>query len=433
MSLINAEDFSSENEFSKVAIIGLGYVGLPLAILFIKKGFKVIGIDTDSNKIKSLYENRSYLTDLSDEEIKLLMTSGNFEPTKQFERIKEVNAIILCVPTPLRDHVYPDLSYLQSAVKELSPYIANGALIILESSTYPGTTEEVLMPMLEKEGRKVGKDFYLGFSPERIDPGNKDFKLENIPKVISGVTNICKKKIHHLYSKVFETLVPVSSPKAAELTKLLENSQRFINISFMNEMVKVSHAFGIDIWEVIDAANTKPYGFTAFYPGPGIGGHCIPVDPLYLTWKAKQYNIDTKFIKLSKEINDNTPNYVIDRIIQLIEEKQSLNNSRVLLVGMTYKKDINDMRESSSIAIFEGLISMGINVSYHDPYIPDLSIMEKKFYSVNLSKELLEQSDCVAILADHTDLPYDLIIKHAPLIFDTRNKIKDIYPHIKRL
>ncbi len=416
----------------KVGIIGLGYVGLPLALLFVSKGLQVIGIDIDASKIQNLKQGKSYLTDLTDDDVGELMKSGGFEPTDQFERVKDVSTVILCVPTPLRDHAYPDLSYVQAVTHAIAPHILHNQLIVLESSTFPGTTEEVLLPILERNGKQVGQDFYLGYSPERIDPGNKYYTLDQIPKVVSGVTPACLNKIQEVYGKVFVKLVPVSSPRTAEMTKLLENSQRFINISFMNEICEICNQMGINVWEVIDAATTKPYGFTPYYPGPGVGGHCIPVDPLYLQWKAKQYQIDSRFILLAKNVNDKMPQYIIKRISKLLPEDKPLAESRILLVGVAYKKDVNDMRESTAVQIFELLHEIGAMVKYHDPYIPTMSVGTMTHYSVELTPQCLSEQDCVVILADHSVLPNDLILSHSARIFDTRNSLP-AFPHVEKL
>ncbi|MEJ8546237.1 nucleotide sugar dehydrogenase [Brevibacillus borstelensis] len=403
-----------------VAIIGLGYVGLPLAMLFASKRVSVIGIDVDTKKVEMLHSGKSYLTDIHDCEVVSLFDTGCFTATDDFSQIRFAEAIILCVPTPLRDHSYPDLSYVQAAAKSLVPYLQNGHLVVLESSTFPGTTEEVLLPIFSWNGLKVGKDFYLGYSPERIDPGNKQFSLGDIPKVISGITPDCLEKVKEVYRFAFRQLVCVTTPKTAEMTKLLENCQRFVNISFMNEFAIICAEMGIDVWEVIEAAKTKPYGFTAYYPGPGIGGHCIPVDPLYLQWKAKQYDLEARFIQLSKVINDQMPDYIINRIIKALGTNQPITQQRILLLGLTYKKDVNDTRESTALAIYEKLDSLELNVCYHDPLVPQVKVNGRETKSVELFPESLSAFDCVVLLTDHTGLPYEMIGKHARLLFDTR-------------
>ncbi|KGT72708.1 UDP-N-acetyl-D-glucosamine dehydrogenase, partial [Bradyrhizobium japonicum] len=378
-------------------------------------------------------KGKSYLTDVTDEEIKYLMDSGKFSPTIHFLEITDVDAVILCVPTPLRDHAYPDLSYIQTAARAIAPFLKHGKLVVLESSTFPGTTEEVMLPILSTNGLIVGIDYYLSYSPERIDPGNKSFTLGQIPKVVSGVTAACLDKVKQVYGQIFDSLVPVTSPRAAEMTKLLENSQRFINISFINEITMICTQMGIDVWEVIEAANTKPYGFTAYYPGPGIGGHCIPVDPLYLEWKAKQYDLSAKFIQLAKVINDQMPGYIVERIGKHLPNQQKMHESSILLIGITYKKDVNDVRESTPVMIFEKLLDMEAKVEFHDPFIPALTIKDRQYTSVSLTPKKLQTYHCVVILTDHTGLPYDIIVENAPLVFDSRNSIKKSYPHVIRL
>jgi len=409
-----------ENTTPVVAIIGLGYVGLPLAMLFASKRVSVIGIDVDTEKIEMLHSGKSYLTDIHDREVAALFDTGCFSATDDFSKIRSAEAIILCMPTPLRDHSYPDLSYVQAAANSLVPHLHDGHLVVLESSTFPGTTEEVLLPIFSRSGLQVGKDFYLGYSPERIDPGNKQYSLEDIPKVISGISPNCLQKVKEVYGLAFRHLISVTTPKAAEMTKLLENCQRFVNISFMNEFAMICAEMGIDVWEVIEAAKTKPYGFTAYYPGPGIGGHCIPVDPLYLQWKAKQYDMETRFIHLSKVINDQMPDYIISRIIKAMGNKKPVTQQRILLLGLTYKKDVNDTRESPALAIYEKLDSMELSVCYHDPLVPQVKVNGREAKSVELSPESLSAFDCVVLLTDHTGLPYEMIGKHARLLFDTR-------------
>lgn len=422
----------AENE-TKVAIVGLGYVGLPLAMLFVAKGVWVRGIDIDRKKIELLLQGISYLTDITDEAVQQLVHSGRFAPTSHYDAVSDVDAVILCVPTPLRDHAYPDLSYIQAAAAAIVPYLKPGQLIVLESSTYPGTTEEVLRPILEQGARQAGVDFYLGYSPERIDPGNKDVPLESIPKVVSGLTEKCLQKLTLLYGQVFDHLVPVTSPRAAEMTKLLENCQRFVNISFINEIAMICEKMGIDVWEVIEAAKTKPYGFTPYYPGPGIGGHCIPVDPLYLQWKAKQYEVETKFIELATLINNQMQDYIIERIAKHLPAGKTLVDSRLLLIGITYKRDVNDVRESTPLGIFRKLLAMGANVSYHDPLVAQIVHEGQVYKSVHLTRETLKQADCVVLLTDHSQLPYELLVAYAPLVFDTRGAIKQLHPHVVRL
>lgn len=412
------------NQFQKIGVIGLGYVGLPLALLLIEKGFEVIGIDTDQRKVRLLEKGRSYLTDIQDSDIQKAMATQGLIVTGDYEAVRSVDAIIICVPTPLTSHQTPDLSYLQSVGQELSFRIQTGQLIVLESSTYPGTTREVLLPLLENNGLKVGKDFFLAYSPERIDPGNKSFPVYKIPKVLSGVTQECMAKSKQLYESIFDQVVPVSTPEAAEITKLMENCYRFINISFINELTMICEAMNIDIWEVIQAAETKPYGFNAFYPGPGVGGHCIPVDPHYLLWKAKHYGITSDFIELSERINQKMPRYIVDRIKNIVR-KENFQEANILIYGITYKRDVNDVRESPALEIVKILKKEGVKISYHDPFVSSITIGDKTLQSVEMSENSIKESDCIVILTDHSEVPIELILEHAKVVFDTRNVTKD--------
>ncbi|MET3506871.1 nucleotide sugar dehydrogenase [Halalkalibacter oceani] len=416
---------------TKIAIIGLGYVGLPLAMLFASKDYPVIGIDIDQSKVEKIKSGKSYLSDLSDQEVEAFMKTGRVDVTSDFSRAKEAEAILLCVPTPLREHKYPDLSYLQTAISTLLPHLQKGQLLVLESSTFPGTTEEVMLEMVEKAGFAVGEDLFIGYSPERIDPGNHMYTLGQIPKVVSGVTDKCLKKVTSIYGAAFETLVPVSSPKVAEMTKILENAQRLINISFMNEMAQICHGLDIDIWEVIQAASTKPYGFTPYYPGPGIGGHCIPVDPLYLKWKANNANMPTTFIDLAKDVNDAQPRYIMKRIEELIGEPAE--EKSVLLIGMTYKRDVNDIRESMSVPVMAHVIGKGYQADYYDPYVEEIEINQQMYQSIALEQKVIESYNCVVILTDHSQIDYTALKAHAKLILDTRNRISDHSKNVIRL
>ncbi|WP_243521147.1 nucleotide sugar dehydrogenase [Bacillus pseudomycoides] len=407
----------------KIGVIGLGYVGLPLALLFAQKGFQVFGIDLDKNKVKSLSKGISYIPDIQDKFINQMITEGFFQVSNNYSEIKNFDAIIICVPTPLSADKTPDLSYLQTAGKELIPLLKKGQLIILESSTYPGTTREVLQPILEKSGLIVGKDLYLAYSPERVDPGNSHFPLENIPKVVSGVTDSCSKYIYDLYCQVFKKVITVSSTEVAEMTKILENSFRFINISFINEFAILCDILNIDVWEVIHAAKTKPFGYTPFFPGPGIGGHCIPVDPLYLQWKAKQNGFDTQFIDLSNQINQSIPHYIVNQVQKLVEDRETPS---ILIYGVTYKKDIDDSRESSAYSIIGSLKKLGNTVYYHDPYVNEININGEKMVSVPLTDQLYQKIDCIVILVDHTQIPIQEILEKAKIIYDTRNVTKGL-------
>lgn len=440
------------NKTAVVGIIGLGYVGLPLGLEFAHKGFNVIGFDVDEKKIPVLNSGRSYIKHIKEDRIKHAIEIKKFEATSDFSRLPDCDAVIICVPTPLDEHREPDMTYIVNSGKSVAQYLRKGQLVVLESSTYPGTTEEVLLPMFEKIGGrlsvvggelengttndkqqttyKVGKDFYLAFSPEREDPNNPDFNTATIPKVIGGVTPKCLEAAKALYDNVIVKTVPVSSPKAAEATKLLENIYRSINIALVNELKMVFDRMDIDVWEVIEAAKTKPFGFHAFYPGPGLGGHCIPIDPFYLTWKAKEFDMNTRFIELAGEINTFMPYYVVERTIEALNSfKKSINGSRILILGASYKKDIDDMRESPTLKLIEILRDKGAEVDYNDPYVPKLPATRKYKYdmsSVELTTENLAKYDVVLLSTDHTYYNDNskFIIQNSKLIVDTRNAFK---------
>jgi UDP-N-acetyl-D-glucosamine dehydrogenase len=405
----------------RIAIVGLGYVGLPLANLFARKGNYVTGIDRSQVKINQLAKFKSYLTDMSDSDVKELMTNNNFHVVSDFKAISAADAVFICVSTPLDENARPDLSFVIHAVNDILPNLRSGQLIVLESSTYPGTTEEVLKPLLESHGLRVGVDVFLAYSPERIDPGST-WRLEDIPKIIGGFSKECSRLAAETYQSAFSNIVIVSSPRAAEMTKLVENSYRFINISFINSLLKVCDRMGINLWEVCEAAGTKPFGFAKFYPGPGVGGHCIPVDPLYLSWKAEQYNFPLPFIDLSHQINSDMPNYIVNRIQAML--KGELSSRSVLIVGVTYKKNVNDLRESTAMPIIRKLIQSGVKVNYHDPYIEHFQLDGMEFESVELTKEQLNGQDCVVLHTDHDCLPYEILILDSPLLLDTRNATK---------
>lgn len=410
------------NKKAKIAVIGLGYVGLPLAVEFANVGYPVIGVEQNPNRMKKINKGENYISDVSDREVKKLVRSGNLKAVGDFAQLADVDIALICVPTPLDKNHQPDISYIRSVTKQLAKVIHVGQLIILESTTYPGTTEEVVMPMLEASGLKVGKDIHLAFSPERVDPGNKKYSTKNITKVVGGVTPQCTKIASLLYSQIIKKIHTVSSPRVAEMEKLLENVFRSVNIALVNELAILCKKMKIDIWEVIDAAKTKPYGFMPFYPGPGIGGHCIPLDPFYLSWKAKEYGLATKFIELAGEINDNMPEYIV-RLVQdgLNQERKSLKDAKILLLGAAYKKDIDDIRESPSLKIIETLLEKGARVEYHDPYVPSLRINGKEINGVKYSCEKLKKSDCVVIATAHSVYDYPGIVKNSRLIVDTRN------------
>ncbi|QMV40776.1 nucleotide sugar dehydrogenase [Cohnella cholangitidis] len=405
-----------------IGIIGLGYVGLPLALTFIQKGHRVIGVDLDERKIRALHESKSYLPDVSNEAIRKSLADNKLLATSDYSQLTAAEALILCVPTPLTINHTPDLSYLLQVGSRLSKQLARNQLIVLESSTYPGTTREILLPLLEKSGLKVGEDYYLAYSPERINPGNSSFLFEDIPKVISGLTERCSERIFELYSTVFSRVVPLSTPEAAELTKLLENTYRFVNISFINEFAMICDKLNIDVWEVIEAAKTKPYGFSAFYPGPGIGGHCIPVDPLYLQWSANLRGTNSAFIDYSHAVNLAMPKYIVDRVKECLEE--SLTGKSILVIGVAYKRNINDVRESSSLSLMELLVQEGAILSYHDPYVPEVKVYGNVMKSQQLDERKLADADCVVIATDHSQLPLQSILDHATLVYDTRNSTR---------
>lgn len=417
------------NKDFSIAVVGMGYVGLPLAVAFAKRGFKVIGIDTLEKKVELLNQGKSYVPDVEGEIIEDLRDKGKLEATQEFAVLRDVDGIMICVPTPLSKTRDPDLKYVVSAVKEVKKYLRKGQLVSLESTTYPGTTEELVKPLLEESGLLEGTDFFLAFSPERIDPGNRVYTFENTPKVVGGVTPRSTEIIAFLYNQVLEKVVPVSSAKVAEMAKLLENTFRSVNIALANEMSIMCNILGVDVWEVIEAAGTKPFGFMKFYPGPGIGGHCIPIDPLYLSWKLKTLNYNARFIQLASEINTNMPRYVVERIADVLnEEAKSIKGSRILILGISYKKDVADTRESPAFDIIELLEAKGAQVSYHDPFVGEAYINGKKRKSVELTDKLLKNIDCAVITTDHTQLDYRRIFKLAPLVLDTKNVAAAIPP-----
>jgi len=412
-----------------VGIIGMGYVGLPLGLAFAAKKINVLGFDLDEKKISLLSRGKGYLKHIGDNKIKKAVDSGFLKATSDFSRLGEADAILICVPTPLNEHREPDMSFVENTAKTIAKYLRKDQLVVLESTTYPGTTDELLLPLFEnasgKQKFKVGKDFYLAFSPEREDPNNPDFTTAEIPKVIGGITPMCSKVAKALYDLVIIKTVPVSSARAAEATKLLENIFRSVNIALVNELKMVFDRMNIDIWEVIAAASTKPFGFKPFYPGPGLGGHCIPIDPFYLTWKAREFEINTKFIELAGEINTFQPYYVVERSVVVLNKfKQALNGAKVLILGAAYKKDIDDMRESPSLKLIEIYREKGADVSYYDPLVPILPKTRKYKYdmkSVNLTAEKIRSYDLLVLSTDHSIFDYKLIAGKAKLIVDSRN------------
>ncbi len=408
---------------ARLGVIGLGYVGLPLAVEFAKEGFSVTGFDLDMNRIEGVTRGRSYIPDVPNDDLIHLTRTKRLSASTEFHALASCEAIIICVPTPLRKTREPDISYILSAGQEIAASLRRGQLIVLESTTYPGTTDEVILPMLEARGLKVGRDFALAFSPERIDPGNTRHTTRTIPKVVGGVTPTCRRLAVLLYSQIIRTVIPVSSTKVAEMVKLLENTFRAVNIGLVNEIALMCDKLGLDVWEVIDAAKTKPFGFMAFYPGPGIGGHCIPSDPMYLAWKARAHGFEARFIELADQLNRYMPHYVVDKIARALNEsKKALNGSRILLIGLAYKKDVNDTRDSPAFDIAQELATRGASVSYHDPFVPSAVCHDQTLRSVTLTEPTLKRSDCVVILTNHSNVDYDLILRAAPLIVDTRNQ-----------
>ena len=413
-----------------VGVIGMGYVGLPLVLRFCEVGYKVLGFDVDSKKISSLKQGRSYIKTIPSSQISPFIKNGQFDVTHDFSRLSEPDCILICVPTPLTEKKEPDLQYIEKTTGSIRSCLRKGQLIVLESTTYPGTTEELILPELESTGLKVGRDFFLGYSPEREDPGNKGFTTSRIPKVVSGVTPSCKKTAIALYRQVIQKVVPVSSPRVAELTKLLENIYRSVNIALVNELKMLADRMGIDIWEVIEAASTKPFGFTPFYPGPGMGGHCIPIDPYYLSWKAQEYDFTTRFIFLAGEINVHIPYYVVTKIQDALNERgKSIRGAKILILGVAYKKDVDDARESPALAIMDLLQKKGASLLYHDPYIPVLPSFRKYHFKLNsspLTKPLLRRIDAAVVITDHSQVDYEWVVANAPLTIDTRNATKNL-------
>ncbi|MGQ9471284.1 MAG: nucleotide sugar dehydrogenase [Candidatus Aminicenantales bacterium] len=413
----------------RVGIIGMGYVGLPLVKIFLKKGFAVTGFDVDHRKVEKLNRGESYLLHITAGDLKPYLTNRQFQATADFSLLAQVEAILICVPTPLDAHRNPDLSFVLKTTETISRYLRQGQLIVLESTTYPGTTDEEMLPVLAKTGLKVGRDFYLAYSPERENPGDPDYSTDRIPKVVGGITRNCLQAAKALYDEVVVKTVPVSSTRVAEATKLLENIFRSVNIAMVNEMKMIFDRMGIDIWEVIAAASTKPFGFMPFYPGPGYGGHCIPVDPFYLTWKAKEVDYQTKFIELAGEINTQMPYYVVDKTCEALSKRgKAVCGAKILVLGIAYKKDVDDQRESPSLKIISLFRKKGAQVSYHDPYVPH-SFGHREYpdldlKSVPLTARRLQSSDAVVIATDHSVFDYDWITQHSPLVIDTRNAIK---------
>jgi len=419
------------NKQAHIGVIGLGYVGLPLLVEFTSRGFHGTGFEVDEDKARQINAGTSYIGDVSSHKVKEVVDAKRLRATTDFSHLSECDAIIICVPTPLRKTKEPDVSYILAAAEQIAARLRRGHLIILESTTYPGTTDEVLLPMFEAKGLKLDEDFLLAFSPERVDPGNPQFQTHNIPKVVGGVTDDSTVVAAHLYSQIVNDVHAVSSARVAEAAKLLENTFRAVNIGMANEMARLCYALNIDTWEVIRAAATKPFGFMPFYPGPGIGGHCIPLDPHYLSWKARQHGFDSRFISLAEEVNSRMPEHVVQLVSDgLNDARKAMNGSNVLLLGVAYKKDINDVRESPALSIIDRLRAKGANVRYHDPFVAELRFDDahtdstgEPLSSVSLTNDELQAADCVIIVTDHSDIDYKRICSIVPLIVDTRNAL----------
>jgi len=416
-----------------IGIVGLGYVGIPLALRYAEAGYKVLGFDIDPEKIEKISAGKTYIKHIPDQDIQLAVDNG-FEATIDFTRATDADALILCVPTPLDLHREPDLSYVLDTMDSLLPYLRKGHVVSLESTTYPGTTDEELKPRIESTSLNVGDNVFLVYSPEREDPGNPNFKTQTIPKVCGGDTKACQEVGVALYSHVIDEVVSVNSTRAAEMTKLLENIHRAVNIGLVNEMKIVADKMGVDIYEVIDAAATKPFGFVPYYPGPGLGGHCIPIDPFYLTWKAREYGINTRFIELAGEVNSSMPEYVLNKIVSgLNSQKKAINGSRILMLGIAYKKNIDDMRESPSVEIMQLVQDCGAEIHYSDPYVPEFPKMRRYSFtmkSIDITPESIKGYDCVIVGTDHMDFDYEMIRKNAKLIVDTRGMYRGKHENI---
>jgi len=423
---------------AKTGVIGLGYVGLPLAVEFGRAGYEAIGFDLDARKVNAINDGRSYIDDVPTAHVAELKTANRLRATTNFDALTEVDTINICVPTPLRKTKDPDMSYIVTSAEEIAKRLRPGQLIILESTTYPGTTDELVLPMLERGGLKCGKDFFLAFSPERVDPSNRSFNTHNIPKVIGGMTADCTALASALYDGAIATIVPVSSPRVAEMVKLLENTFRAVNIGMVNELALMCDRMGIDVWEVVKAASTKPFGFMPFYPGPGLGGHCIPVDPFYLSWKARESGFEARFIELAGAVNGNMPHYVVSLMSEALNSvRKPLNGSKVLVAGIAYKKDVDDIRESPALDLLHLLRERGADLSYTDPFVPKLAAKEWPngidLVNTDVTKTAAEEFDCVVVVTDHSQFDYTDLQRVAKTVVDTRNAIKTASPKVVRL
>ena len=423
---------------ARVGVVGLGYVGLPLAVELARAGFRTTGIDLDTRKVDAINRGESYIQDVPTHDVAEFQRANRLSATTDPSVVAELDTINICVPTPLRKTKDPDLSYVVSAVEMIAEHLRPGMLVVLESTTYPGTTEEVVQPILERRGLKAGKDFFLAFSPERVDPGNEKWNTRNVPKVVGGLTPDCSSLAKELYSASIDTVIMVGSPKVAEMVKLLENTFRAVNIGLVNELALMCDRLGMSVWEVVDAAATKPFGFMPFYPGPGLGGHCIPIDPFYLSWKVKEVGFEARFIELAGHVNGAMPHHVVEKIADALNSRsKAVRGSSVMLLGISYKRDIDDLRESPALDVMAALHNKGARVSYHDPYLPTLHARDWPcgfdLHSVPLTPETLASADCAVIITDHRLLDYDAIIAHAPVVVDTRNAIKAPHPHVFKL
>lgn len=405
-----------------IGVVGLGYVGLPLSLAFAKRGVQVLGVEIDCDRLRNIKKRKSYISDVSDEELKRALKAGRFRAAGDFSALEEADVVIICVPTPLKRKYHPDISYIVKAIRSIARHIKRGSLIILESTTYPGTTEEIILPLLERYGLEHGKDFFLSFSPERIDPGNRDYPVHKIPKIVGGITGQATRLAEFVYKIIIEEVVSVSSARVAEAVKLLENTFRLINIGLIDELAKMYHKMNINIWDVVEAAKTKPFGFMPFYPGPGVGGHCIPKDPLYLYWKARHHGFKSRFIKLASDIINSMPGYVVERVEDILSKQgKKLSDAKVLVLGVTYKKDVKDLRKSPALDVIEILQNRGVRVSYYDPLIPYLKFNHFNLKAINLNSSSLKRFDCVVIATAHSRVDYGFILRNSRLILDTRN------------
>jgi len=424
-----------KSKTARFGVIGLGYVGLPLALTLSEAGFDVTGIDIDSNRVDAIVAGRSYITDVTDEELQKATRQKRFRATTHLPELRNLDAVSICVPTPLRKTKDPDMSYVVSAADAIARELRPAQLVILESTTYPGTTEELVLPALEARGLKVGEEFFLAYSPERVDPGNPNFSTKDIPKVIGGTTPRCAELAALLYGSAMKSIVRVSSTRVAEMVKLLENTFRSVNIALVNEIALMCAHMNIDVWEVIKGASSKPFGFMPFYPGPGLGGHCIPIDPLYLEWKSKIDGFESRFIGLADKINSGMPRYVVTRAMELLNEHgKAMRGSRIHILGVTYKKDISDSRESPALEVIKILVALGANVTYSDPFVPSLSVEGRNLKATEFRGDVLGSCDMAIIITNHTDFDYSAIVRDAPLVFDTRNATDGLKAgHLMRL